>query len=176
MRGDPSTLLSSLIKHGEELVIGAGNARLHLRFVRSDPNGIPRVQALAKQLAFQIVHYCIPRTKLAELDGMSQAQLVPALLQMQHDAKALFTTTQATSGEGAELLLYALLEQDLGIPQVLCKMSLKTNPEVQYHGADGVHAKLLADDLLALYWGEAKLYADVAEATPRSASIASSRS
>jgi hypothetical protein len=49
----------------------------------------------------------------------------------------------------------------LGLPQILCKMPLKTNPQVHYHGVDGVHAQALADGKLAVYWGEAKLYADV---------------
>lgn len=76
----------------------------------------------------------------------------------------LFTQTQVKTGEGAELLLYALLEKGLQIPQVLSKMSLKTSTEMQYHGADGVHAKLLENGDLAVYWGEAKLYESVVKA------------
>jgi Cap4 SAVED domain len=40
------------------------------------------------------------------------------------------------------MLLYLLLEVELGIPQLLCKTPLKTNPEVHYHGVDGVHGKV----------------------------------
>jgi hypothetical protein len=85
------------------------------------------------------------------------------VLQLQREAKDLFTNIE-NSGEGGELLLYALLEISLGLPQILCKMPLKTNPNVHYHGVDGVHAKALPDGTLAVYWGEAKLYGKVNEA------------
>ncbi|WP_223252149.1 Hachiman antiphage defense system protein HamA [Paracoccus mutanolyticus] len=45
-------------------------------------------------------------------------------------------TDLKSSGEGGELLLYLLTERFLGLPQILCKMSLKTS--AHYHGADGV--------------------------------------
>jgi hypothetical protein len=43
-------------------------------------------------------------------------------------------------------------------------MSLKTNTEMQIHGADGVHATLLENGDLALYWGEAKMYESLSSA------------
>ena len=58
------------------------------------------------------------------------------------------------SGEGGELPLYLLLEMLLGLPQLLCKMPLKTSAETHLHGVDGVHGKLLPSGDLALYWGE----------------------
>jgi hypothetical protein len=70
-------------------------------------------------------------------------------------------TKLGKSGESGELLLYFLLETALGIPQVLCKMPLKTNTQMHVHGTDGVHVKALPNGNLALYWGESKLYADV---------------
>ncbi|MDK9295217.1 DUF1837 domain-containing protein [Propionibacterium freudenreichii] len=89
---------------------------------------------------------------------------MPEITRLANEAARLFTQTQVKTGEGAELLLYALLEKGLQIPQVLSKMSLKTSTEMQYHGADGVHAKLLDNGDLAVYWGEAKLYESVAKA------------
>lgn len=53
----------------------------------------------------------------------------------------------------------------LGIPQVLCKMPLKTSSQVRYHGADGLYGKY--DDSLkkfCLYWGESKLYSNFDDA------------
>ncbi len=58
------------------------------------------------------------------------------------------------------MLLYLLLESVLGLPQLLCKMPLKTSSQMHYHGADGIHGKVLDDGTLKLYWGESKLYAD----------------
>ena len=95
---------------------------------------------------------------------MSLDRQIPEINRLVNDAAHLFTQTQVKTGEGAELLLYVLLEKELQIPQILSKMSLKTNNEMQYHGADGVHAKLLDNGDLAVYWGEAKLYESVAKA------------
>ena len=44
-------------------------------------------------------------------------------------------------------------------------MVLKTNSEVHYHGADGVYGKYDTEtQKYCLYWGEAKIYADVRQA------------
>ena len=43
-------------------------------------------------------------------------------------------------------------------------MSVKTSAEMHVHGSDGIHGKVLPDGTLALYWGEAKLYSDLAAA------------
>lgn len=63
------------------------------------------------------------------------------------------------------MLLYLLAERFLKLPQVLCKMDLKTDSRMHYHGADGVYASVSNDGLLHLYWGESKVYGDAATAT-----------
>jgi hypothetical protein len=62
------------------------------------------------------------------------------------------------------MLLFLLAERFLKLPQVLCKMDLKTDSRMHYHGADGVYAGVTDDGLLKLYWGESKVYADAASA------------
>jgi len=57
------------------------------------------------------------------------------------------------------------MERLLAIPQVLCKMSLKTSHAVHFHGVDGVHVKALGGGRLAVYWCESKVYKDFASAT-----------
>jgi hypothetical protein len=84
-------------------------------------------------------------------------------MRLQREARALFTDLD-TSGEGGEMLLYLLLEIELGLPQLLCKMPLKTNPQVHYHGVDGVHGSLDSNGDLGLYWCESKLHARVSDA------------
>lgn len=146
---------------GDALVIEDTQATCRCHFVRIDPQGTPRVPALAKMLSDQVVDYCIPRSLITEaLEHVARSNSTDKLVQLQREARGLFTKIQ-TTGEGGELLLYALLEIALGLPQILCKMSLKTNSQVHYHGVDGVHARALPDGKLAVYWGEAKLYADV---------------
>ena len=58
------------------------------------------------------------------------------------------------------MLLFLLAERFLSLPQVLCKMDLKTDSRMHYHGADGVYASLSETGALKLYWGESKMYKD----------------
>ncbi len=62
------------------------------------------------------------------------------------------------------MLLYLLAERFLKVPQVLCKMDLKTDSHMHYHGADGVYASVNEDGLLKLFWGESKVYANPTDA------------
>jgi hypothetical protein len=62
------------------------------------------------------------------------------------------------------MLLFLLAERFLKLPQILCKMDLKTDPRMHYHGADGVYAGVTAEGILKLYWGESKFYNDAAAA------------
>lgn len=131
-------------------------SRVHL--VQRDANDEVRIDALTKLLARQVVDFCIPRSRRDE----AQAHLVATgsteeFERLSEEARSLFTTLE-NSGEAGELLLYMLLERMLGLPQLLCKMSLKTNPEMHVHGTDGVHARFENDGRLALYWGESKLH------------------
>ena len=57
------------------------------------------------------------------------------------------------------------MQKVLGIPQLLCKMPLKTNPDVHYHGADGIYGNYDNNiKKFCLYWGESKLYKDIGQA------------
>jgi len=160
-RNEGRSLDPYLLTVGDPLLLADTTATCRCHFVRIDPQGNPRVPALINMLVDQVVDYCIPRTRIEEArTHLVRTGSTEKVLQLQREAKGLFTKIK-TTGEGGELLLYALLEIALGLPQILCKMSLKTNPQVHYHGVDGVHAKALPDGKLAVYWGEAKLYADV---------------
>ena len=164
VRGGWDEVESSLVTYGEPIAVEGTRSIVRCHFLRSDRSGIPRLKTLAQQLANQIVNYCIPRTEIEKVGLLSPDRQIPEITRLANEAARLFTQTQVKTGEGAELLLYALLEKGLQIPQVLTKMSLKTSTEMQYHGADGVHAKLLDNGDLAVYWGEAKLYESVAKA------------
>ena len=164
VRGGWDEVESSIVTYGEPIAIEGTRSIVRCHFLRSDPLGVPRLKVLAQQLANQIVNYCIPRTEIQKVGQLSPDRQIPEITRLANEAARLFTQTQINTGEGAELLLYTLLEKGLQIPQILSKMSLKTSTEMQYHGADGVHAKLLDNGDLAVYWGEAKLYESVAKA------------
>jgi len=164
VRGDLSQLESCIV-FGEASSIGETAARFRCHYIRSDPNGIPRLNALAKQLARLAVFHCIPRRTIDAVrdePDFYQQQLMSN--DNAREARRLFTKNQPKSGEGGELLLYALLEHGLGVPQILSKMAMKSNENVQYQGTDGIHAKILENGNLALYWGEAKIWKSLSAA------------
>jgi hypothetical protein len=147
-----------------EIEVADTSARCHCHFVRRGKHGGPRVEQLAQKLAAQLIDYCIPRSRLEEAFAQKEATgSSEAIARLTQEARSLFTLAES-SGEGGEMLLYLLLEIELGLPQLLCKMPLKTNTEVHYHGVDGVHGTLNADGDLVLYWCESKLYKTVGKA------------
>jgi Cap4 SAVED domain len=86
-----------------------------------------------------------------------------AVSAIHQEAREVFTDL-ATTGEGGELLLFLLAERFLGLPHVLCKMDLKTDARMHYHGADGVYAAVTDDGRLKLFWGESKFYGNPTDA------------
>lgn len=160
-RGAPETLAGLLLSVGDAVPLADTRATCRTHFVAKDGNGRPRIEALASRLAERALDYCIPRTRINEaVDHFHETSSTERLVRLAAEARSLFTKLER-SGEGGELLLYTLLEVVLRIPQVLCKMPLKTNPQMHVHGTDGVHAKLLDNGNLALYWGESKLHRSV---------------
>lgn len=111
-----------------------------------------------------VADYAIPRSKLAEAKARdikyNSTEAVTALVEQ---ARRSFTDL-AKTGEGGEMLLFLLAERFLKLPQILCKMDLKTDTRMHYHGADGVYAGVTNDGMLKLYWGESKIYKDVTAA------------
>lgn len=129
-----------------------------VRWLALDANNRPRLNALALHLYQRITDYCIPRSRIDEAKRQDEIDGGNAqIMALQEEARRLFLDSE-TSGEGGELLLFFLLEAELGLPQVLCKMPLKTNRKMPIHGVDGVHAGIQPNGNLAIYWGESKLY------------------
>ena len=132
---------------------------------------------LAIKMFDALVDYVIPRSKVEEANG-----LAAKISRLQRDARHKFIDYWTCkkkmlankeispedfrrSGEGGEVLLFLLPEQILKLPQAICKMSLKTSPQMPIHGSDGIHIGLTEDGKkLALYYGEAKVYADLSDA------------
>ncbi|HJV36708.1 MAG TPA: DUF1837 domain-containing protein [Geomonas sp.] len=119
------------------------------------------VRDLVRVICDQVLDFAIPRSRIAEAESEFLATRSTAkFARLTVEARRLFTDL-AQSGEGGELLLFVLAERLLKLPQLLCKMSLKTNSRMHVHGADGLHAGV--DDAtgrLVLYWGESKIFAD----------------
>jgi HamA len=132
-----------------------------------------------------IVHYIMAfslhRTEIRRVTELKSTLSDDALLveisRLRSKAVELFKRAQIATnrnGEAGELILYLLTEWIIGAPQLLAKMSLKTDREMPVHGADGIHAKFI-DNVLCFYWGESKIHADVNGAISQAiSSIASS--
>jgi hypothetical protein len=163
-RGRSETVDSFLHHFAPAMKIQDTRATCRTHFVVCGPDGAPRVDELSRRLAAEVIDFCIPRSRIEDAKRalLADGATLP-FARLQQEARDLFTSL-ANSGEGGELLLYMLLEVVIRIPQVLCKMPLKTSSQMHVHGADGVHAQAKPDGGLALYWGESKLYASAADA------------
>lgn len=121
----------------------------------------PDFEKLIGKLMKLLIDFACPRSEIvAAHEKLRKTGSAEGFGGLQEKARRLFTKADR-AGEVGELLLFYLAERQLGYPQVLCKMPLKTNPNVHAHGADGVHASLSpTTGHLRLHWGEAKLWAD----------------
>lgn len=140
------------------------NVKVHCHCLTVDGNGRVRPRRLAEFLRNAIADYAIPKTRMeAARERDLKFKSSSAISALHHEAKGVFTDLSNT-GEGGEMLLYLLAERFLGLPQVLCKMDLKTDSRMHYHGADGVYASVTDEGLLKLFWGESKIYGDATTA------------
>ena len=100
-------------------------------------------------------HYCLSRRTWDEY--------VKRPMQLSHLVREKFRELSNNSGEIGELLLFSFLETDLKAPKLLTKMELKTNPNMYFNGADGVHYLRLEDGNYQLIFGESKVYDDLSK-------------
>lgn len=160
LRGGTAPIETHLRCLERDLEVNGTQTTLHCYFLPMDVNGNVRVKPLAEFLLEQIVDYAIPRETAEEAyQEVERSGSFAPISRLHERAKGLFTEL-GNSGEGGELLLFAMAEAVFGISQIICKMTLKTSGSMHYHGADGVYAEMGADGALNLYWGESKVYTD----------------
>jgi hypothetical protein len=144
--------------------IDSTKAMGHFYFLNLDGNGRPRVEDLAYLLRDNIINYAIPRSMFYRAkQALNDTNSSEELLRLEREAKSLFTDIKKT-GECGEVLLFLLAERILNLPQLFCKMQMKTSGQVHIHGSDGIHAGVNEDNKLILYWGESKLYKNLSTA------------
>lgn len=162
--GNPDELDVHLQLVERDVAIEGYNVSVHCHCLTADGNGRVRPRRLAEFLRNAIADYAVPKSRMAaarERDLKFKSS--SAVSALHHEAKGAFTDVSKT-GEGGEMLLYLLAERFLGLPQVLCKMDLKTDSHMHYHGADGVYASVTEEGILKLFWGESKIYGDATTA------------
>ena len=164
MTGDPGALDVHLTLVERDVTVDGQLVRIHCHCLAADGNGQIQLHRLAQFMRNAAADYAMPRSKVAEAKARdAKFNSTEAVAELVERAKRSFTDL-ATTGEGGEMLLYLLAERFLKLPQILCKMDLKTDEKMHYHGADGVYAGLTSDGVLKLYWGESKVYATAGEA------------
>lgn len=127
---------------------------------------------LVDVISIHLIHFALPRAEVQEVlalkDTLAAEEFAERIVILQQRATDLFKKAQKATnrnGEAGELILYLLTEWVLKAPQLLAKMSLKTNPAMPVHGADGIHVGICPKTKKPiLYWGESKLYADIGKA------------
>lgn len=164
-RGTPTDLAALLHDVERHVVVDGTNITSHCHCLTLDGNGRPRVDDLVDAVAEHILDYAIPRNEYrAANEEATRTGSSQKVVRLHTKARKLFTDL-VQSGEGGELLLFALAEKLLRLPQLICKMSLKTNSRMHFHGADGLHAGVdEKSGKLLLYWGESKIFGDVSSA------------
>jgi hypothetical protein len=161
LSGDPEELDVHLTLIERDLALDGIKAKAHCHCMVVDANGAVRPQRLAEFMRNAIVDYAIPKARVEEARQRDfKFKSTTAVSGLHAEARQIFTDLKNT-GEGGELLLYLLAERFLKLPQILCKMDLKTSSKMHYHGADGVYASVTEDGILKLFWGESKIYQSI---------------
>lgn len=164
LSGDPEELGVHLHLVERDIEIEGCKVTVHCHCLTADANGRVKVKRLAEFMRNAAADYAIPRRRIEEARQRdAKFRSTSAVSALHQEARGVFTDL-ATTGEGGEMLLFLLAERFLGLPHVLCKMDLKTDTRMHYHGADGVYAAVTDEGLLKLYWGESKVYGNPTDA------------
>jgi hypothetical protein len=141
--------------------VGETNLVAHCHHVALDGSSLPRLQDFTNYISDWIVEYVTPRRTLLESRSANAAEARLKQQRLHREAKDIFKQ-RGMSGEQGEILLFILAEFFLKLPQLLCKMSLKTDPEMHFHGLDGIHCGPgEGPNALAVYWCESKIHKDI---------------
>lgn len=153
----------SVIEHDHTIDGVTTTTRLH--YLKFDGNGKPMISTLAEVLYEHIIHYCLSAKNRSKILTANEST------RLTKEARKLFIHPPASeldpdqTGEAGEALLYFMLESVLGVPQIVAKMELKTNHNDEIKGSDGIHMGWNEEEqLVDLYFGEAKLYQDIGAA------------
>ena len=164
LAGDPGELDVHLELVERDIGIKPIRIKVHCHCLVKDGNNRFNIGRLAEFMRNSVADYAIPRSKLEEARARDHNFHSSSAVSALHNEACATFTNLAKTGEGGEMLLFLLAERFLELPQVLCKMSLKTDARMHYHGADGVYAGISESGMLKLYWGESKMYANAKRA------------
>ena len=111
-----------------------------------------REQEFIKIIGNYLIFYALRVNEYSDIDPKNAVRIVRL-------AKNRFASRN-DSGEVGELIIFIMLELYRGATQILNKMSIKTNGEMNFHGLDGVHLSI-QDGNVRLYYGHSKFYKEM---------------
>ncbi|WP_246523940.1 HamA C-terminal domain-containing protein [Neoroseomonas eburnea] len=155
---------------------GRSDVSVHAHYV-AFRGGRPTVEDFVDILVTKLVGFCLPRRELRKAQerwvGMPAAKVMEDAVRLHRRAVDLFKKANRETnrnGEFGEVITYLLIESVLRAPQLVAKMSLKTNSQMPVHGSDGIHFRLEdSAGALRLLWGESKCYQSVGDAIMKAA-------
>jgi len=154
-------------------IVNGVDVNLHFKYLKFDPNGNPKIDLLVNTLFNYFTHYCFSARKRTYDENMDEMEQEFFRNELMNEAKELFRkwqeeditdNNQPKSGEIGEMILWLVMEVVIKAPQVVAKMDLKTNPNLEVFGSDGIHLKIDDNDMLNIFFGEAKFYGDIYKA------------
>lgn len=164
LKGDPEEINVHLELVEKDVTIDGVLVKIHCHCLTVDGNGKVEPYRLAEFMRDRVVDYAISRRRVEEAKERDKKyNSSAATSSLTEEARKTFTEL-AKTGEGGEMLLFLLAQHFLKLPQILCKMDLKTDSSLHYNGADGVYAGVTNDGILKLYWGESKIYQTASKA------------
>ena len=152
-----------VLTHDVTCSLSGVSLRVHYPAFRS---GKPTDHDLADAISHYVTHFALHRALRQRVHEKCR-DLSPEDRLVEYSrlrAKAIATFIKGhkltkRNGEAGELMLFLLTEWMLGAPQILAKMSLKTEPEMAVHGSDGIHVRYDGSSKqLKVYFGEAKIH------------------
>ncbi len=146
-----STTVSADFLDNFHLLLDNQNEKNSLKFYcpQIDANSF-NYDNLTLSLCDAAAHYCLSRRTWEEYKNK------PMLLSK--IVREKFRKLSSNDGELGELMLFSFLETDLNAPKIATKMELKTNPNMYFNGADGVHFLKVSESNYQLIFGESKVY------------------
>ena len=163
-RGDISDYDAFLHTIEKKAKVDDTNLLSYWHCITLDGNGRDRTKDFVEHLFCDITDYVIPRSRINEaFKRDAEKSTTRYTAKLANEARTTFVDI-AKSGELGELILFILAEKLLKLPQVICKMNLKTSRNMHFHGADGVYLGTTDSGGLALYWGESKIHRNLSNA------------
>ncbi|MEJ1240583.1 DUF1837 domain-containing protein [Chryseolinea sp. T2] len=158
VRGSPTSLSNYLRTIEFSCPVDQTRTKVYIHSIHLNGNRQVRTRDFVEFVARHVIEYVIPRSMISEAKKRDEEERMSTnMTRLEFNARKLFTPLKNT-GEGGEMLLFVLGEVLLRLPQLLCKMSLKTSAGVHYHGADGIHVGFSNKECIELFWGESKFH------------------